>query len=97
MRLHRTDNRRLIAQFAITTISRPESAGLCSSGHRIAGTLILGSRPIVPWDKRGGGSTFWPLMMFTVAPTAFVPEWMASRGRPYRRLRAVGSMPVGSP
>src|SRR5690348_568360 len=23
--------------------------------------------------------------------------WMASRGRPYRRLRAVGSMPVGSP
>jgi hypothetical protein len=26
MRLHRTDNLRLIAQFAITTISRPESA-----------------------------------------------------------------------
>jgi len=25
MRLHRTDNLRLIAQFAITTISRPES------------------------------------------------------------------------
>jgi hypothetical protein len=28
MRLHRTDNLRLIAQFAVTTISRPESADL---------------------------------------------------------------------
>ncbi len=24
--------------------------------------------------SQGRGSTFWPLMMFTVAPTAFVPE-----------------------
>jgi hypothetical protein len=28
MRLHRTDNLCLIAQFAVTTISRPESADL---------------------------------------------------------------------
>jgi hypothetical protein len=41
MRLHRTDNLRLIAQFAITTISRPESA---IGVPAVAQVLLQGSR-----------------------------------------------------
>jgi hypothetical protein len=76
---------------------RAESAiCLCSSGHRIAGVLTcVADRS--PHLGKCGGVHLPAAHMFTVTPTAFVPEWMACRGQPYRRLRPVGSMPVGSP
>jgi hypothetical protein len=43
MRLHRTDNLRLIAQFAITTISRPESAIWRHAVSHVKSRIVIGT------------------------------------------------------
>jgi hypothetical protein len=62
----------------------------CSGGHPIAGVVTLRSEPIVPWGKRGEMHLL-AAHMFTVASTAFVPEWVASCGRLYKRFERPGA------